>query len=35
MLYIVYKALGGGRENEVLWNRSKIVYDDLEEKDFF
>jgi ABC-type oligopeptide transport system ATPase subunit len=27
------EALGGGRENEVLWNKLKISYDDLEEEE--
>jgi hypothetical protein len=29
----VAEALGGGRENEVLWNKLKISYDDLEEEE--
>jgi hypothetical protein len=27
------EALGGGRENEVLWNKLRISYDDLEEEE--
>jgi hypothetical protein len=29
----VAEALGGGRENEVLWNKLKVSYDDLEEEE--